>query len=255
MNDVNDLKLHLDRGRAESFGSIAVEYDKHRSPFPDGLIADLVKLRPDRVLDVASGTGRVGRQLLAHGIFALGVELDPRMAEVARAHGMKTEVARFEEWDDRGRSFDLVTVGDAWHWIEPAAGIAKLGKVLRKGGTLARFFNTHALPENLLEGFESIYAKLAPKVVVHGKLPAKIEWTDPLESSPLFANHEKRVYEWERSFDADGWIALTNTVSDHQRMDPAERAKLFEMLHAAITSLGGRFVATGKTYALFAKRV
>jgi SAM-dependent methyltransferase len=255
MTDVKDLELHLDRGRAESFGSIAVEYDKHRSPFPDELIADLAKIQPDRVLDVASGTGRVGRQLGAHGIAALSVELDPRMAEVARAHGIETEVARFEEWDARSRSFDLVTIGDAWHWIEPAAGVAKIGQVLRKGGTLARFFNTHALPENLLESFESIYAKLAPKVIVHGKLPAKIEWKDPLESSPLFANHEKRVYEWKRSFDADGWIGLTNTFSDHQRMDPAERAKLFESLHAAISFLGGRFVATGKTYALFAKRV
>lgn len=255
MTDVRDLELHLDRGRAGSFGSVAREYDEHRSPFPDDLIADLARARPDRVLDVASGTGRVGRQLAAHGVRTLGVELDPRMAEVARAHGIETEVARFEEWDDRGRTFDLVTVGDAWHWIEPVAGIAKIGKVLREGGMLARFFNTHALPAELLERFEPIYAELAPKLIVHGKLPATIVWTDPLESSALFADHEKRVYAWERSFDADGWIALTNTVSDHQRMDPAGRAKLFGALHAAITSLGGRFVATGRTHALFAKRV
>mgnify|MGYP002147678080 CR=1 FL=1 len=255
MTDLRDLELHRDRGRAGSFGSIALEYDRHRSPFPDALIADLAELRPQRVLDVASGTGRVGRQLRAHGVRTLGVELDPRMAEVARAHGIETEVARFEEWDDKGRSFELVTVGDAWHWIEPAAGTAKIGRVLRTGGTLARFFNTHALPERLLERLEPIYAELAPQITVHGRLPATIVWTDPLESSPLFARHVRRVYEWQRTFDADGWIAITNTVSDHQRLEPALRAELFARLHAAISALGGRFVATGGTHALFAERV
>ncbi|MGH7284250.1 MAG: class I SAM-dependent methyltransferase [Polyangiaceae bacterium] len=254
MTDIRDLQLHLDRGRAESFGSVAAEYDRFRSPFPEPLIADLAENKPNYALDVASGTGRIPRQLAAHGVRALGVELDARMAQVARAHGVEVEVSRFEEWDDRGRTFDLVTVADAWHWIEPKAGIAKIGKVLRPGGTLARFFNTHKVPENLLAGFESIYAKLAPNVMVHGKLPDTIEWKDPLEDSPLFTHHEKRIYEWERSFDADSWLGLTRTVSDHQRMDPAEREKLFEMLRGAITFLGGRFVAKGKTFALFANR-
>lgn len=253
MTDLHDL--HLDRGRASSFGSVAAQYDQYRSAFPEQLIADLAELKPDCALDIASGTGRVPRQLASHGIRSLGVELDARMADVARAHGADVEVARFEDWDDRGRSFDLVTIGDAWHWIEPDAGIAKVAKVLRPGGTFARFFNTHTAPENLLSGIESIYAKVAPHLLVHGRPPDEsIEWKDPLVASPLFTHHEKRTYEWERSFDADSWIGLTNTVSDHQRADPAQREKLFEMLRAAITFLGGRFVAKGKTFALFAKR-
>ena len=77
------------------------------------------------MLDVGCGTGKVARGLLARGLDVLGVELDPRMAALARAHGVEVEVAAFEDWDDRGRTFDLITFGDAWHWIDPAARLAQ----------------------------------------------------------------------------------------------------------------------------------
>jgi hypothetical protein len=35
-----------------------------------------------------------------------GVEVDERMADVARSYGIAVEVAAFERWDDAGRQFD-----------------------------------------------------------------------------------------------------------------------------------------------------
>jgi 2-polyprenyl-3-methyl-5-hydroxy-6-metoxy-1,4-benzoquinol methylase len=110
-------ELYRDRGRAESFGSVAEQYDRYRAGYPEGLIEDLVGMRPARVLDVGCGTGKVAVPLIRRGLSVLGVEADERMAGVARGHGVHVQVAAFETWDTAGQVFDLVTCGDAWHWI------------------------------------------------------------------------------------------------------------------------------------------
>jgi 2-polyprenyl-3-methyl-5-hydroxy-6-metoxy-1,4-benzoquinol methylase len=74
--------------------------------------------------------------LAGQGLPVLGVEADGRMADVARSHGIEVEVSPFETWEDRRRRFDLVTCGDAWHWIDPRLGIAKAAGVLSPGGTI-----------------------------------------------------------------------------------------------------------------------
>jgi hypothetical protein len=47
------------------------------------------------------------------------------MAELARQGGTGTEVAKFEDWDPAGRTFNVVIAAQAWHWVDPAAGAAK----------------------------------------------------------------------------------------------------------------------------------
>src|SRR5437868_443273 len=109
-------ELYLDRERAEIFGAIAGQYDRFRPEYPTALIDDLVALRPSTVLDIGCGTGKVAAEFVRRGLSVVGVELDPQMAAVAQAHGVSVEVATFEDWDDAGRRFDLVTAGASWHW-------------------------------------------------------------------------------------------------------------------------------------------
>jgi SAM-dependent methyltransferase len=120
---------------------------------------------PTRVLDVGCGTGKVARTLARRGPAVLGVEADERMANVARGHGVEVEVAPFETWDDAGRRFDLLTCGDAWHWIDPDAGVAKAARVLAAGGVMAWFWNSSQVEEPLASAFTRVYAQHAPEIV------------------------------------------------------------------------------------------
>src|ERR1700742_4907736 len=97
---------HQDRRRAESFGTAAQEYDRHRPRYPRPLIADLVTRSGLEVLDVGAGTGIAARQLADAGADVLAVEPDPRMARVAAAKGIRVEDATFEEWRAGYRGFD-----------------------------------------------------------------------------------------------------------------------------------------------------
>ena len=242
---------HLDRARAESFGSYADAYDRHRPPFPNGLVDDLVALAPKRVLDAGCGTGLVARALSARGLSVLGVELDARMAEIARRHGIDVEVARFEEWDDAGRRFDLVTFGDAWHWIDPAKGTAKVASILEPGGVLVRFFKGYVLPPETFAKLEAIYRLLAPSLSVYGRWPEGIEWVDPVASSQDLVMLPMKEYAWDEVFSASQWTGFVSTASDHRRLPPPVLTRLLDAVGEA---MGPAVSVRARTVALFAQR-
>src|SRR3954447_8993998 len=100
--------VHRQRERADSFGAAARAYDQYRPRYPAQLIDDLVAPGIDTALDVGAGTGISSRQLANRGVDVLALEPDPRMAEVAAEKGIRTQLAKFEDWDDAGQTFDLV---------------------------------------------------------------------------------------------------------------------------------------------------
>jgi SAM-dependent methyltransferase len=230
--------LHRDRERAESFGSIAQLYDRYRpAPAPE-FIDELVALQPANVLDIGCGTGKVARELLARGLDVLGVEPDERMAGIAREHGVEVELSAFEAWDDRGRTFDLVTCGDAWHWIDPERGWRKIGRVLRPGGTVARFWNHNEVDEPLRSALLAVHRRVVPEI--EHRSPERRRATDD-------PRVEHRIYPWERRYSADDWVALMSTYSVNQTLEPSRLAELQRELHAAITAHGGTVGVHGST--------
>jgi SAM-dependent methyltransferase len=227
-------ELFRDRGRAESFGSIAETYDRLRPAPAAEFVDELVALRPGKVLDIGCGTGKVARELAARGLDVLGVEPDERMAAFARRHGVVVEVAAFEDWDPRGRHFDLITCGDAWHWIDPERAWRKIGAVLAPGGTVARFWSHYELDEPLRGAIEAVYERIAPELI---NLPRSGGGDD---GDPRV---EHRLYPWTQSYTADEWVALTATYSASQTLAPERLAELQRALHAAITAHGGTVLA------------
>ncbi|GAA5039532.1 class I SAM-dependent methyltransferase [Actinopolymorpha pittospori] len=253
-------ELHLDRERAGSFGSVAEHYDRYRLTYPRELIDDLAGPRPVKVLDVGCGTGKAATALAERGLCVLGVEVDERMAQVARAHGLEVQVAAFETWDPAGRTFDLVTCGDAWHWIDPSRGTAKAAEVLNVGGTIARFWTATVLSEDVSAAFDPIYRRYAPEVTQVWRPAENAQRVhpssdDPFEQSSAFSSVELRTYQWERSFRGEDWVGLVTTISDHQRLGAERLTPLVQALRTTIEELGGTIRAHHKTRVLLAQRV
>jgi SAM-dependent methyltransferase len=220
-------ELHRDRVRAESFGAVAEDYERYRPAFPDALLDDLAALGGTDALDVGCGTGRVARGLAQRGLSVLGVDIDPRMAAVARDHGVRVEVARFEDWDDAGRRFDLIAFGDTWHWIDPKRGAAKIALALRPGGTFAGFWNLQVLDEPVMQALDVAYRQHAPEVYVYGRAPTlPPNAADPFRLEGPFSPLETKTYPWERRVSGADWAAFAGTISDHRRLPPERLALL-----------------------------
>ena len=249
------------RRLAESFGADAARYDRVRPSYPRALADQVLADLPGRqVLDVGIGTGLGSRPFRDAGAVVLGVDADPRMAEFARSRGFEVEVARFEQWDTAGRTFDAVIADQAWHWIDPVAGAVKAAKVLRPGGRLALFWNLADPEPDMAAAFADIYR------LVDTGLPT-IPWTTPaLDTYPRLhditlngihaaaAFHEPTELRlpWSDTISRDSWLDQVPMQRGHDRIPTDRLADLLTALGAAIEAHGGTFTMNYTTVTITA---
>jgi SAM-dependent methyltransferase len=203
------------------------------------------------VLDVGCGTGIAARQFRDAGCRVLGVEVDERMAEQARRHGIAVEVAAFEDWDPAGRAFDAVVAAQAWHWIDAQAGARQAARVLRPGGRLAAFWNVAGPEPALAEAFAEVYRAVVPDNPVFGRAAAArpengyaafcARAAAGMRESGAFAASERWTFDWERSYTRDEWLDAVPTTGGHSLFSAAELARVLAGVGAAIDRAGGAF--------------
>ncbi|HWD06595.1 MAG TPA: class I SAM-dependent methyltransferase [Amycolatopsis sp.] len=229
---------------AESFGVDAARYDRARPPYPAELIGRLADAGRD-VLDVGCGTGIAARQLRERGCAVLGVEPDERMAEFASAKGIEVEVARFEQWDANGRTFDAVVSGQAWHWVDPVEGARQAAQVLRPGGVLGLFWHVFAPPEDIAAAFGEAFRKAVPEFPIKAdRVPSRDAYRPVVEKSLAgseFGALEQRFYEWQHHYTRDEYLDLLPTQGGLTRLSDEQRATVLTAVGAAIDARGGRF--------------
>ncbi len=237
--------LHDHHRRAVSFGDDPDAYDRERPSYPTALIDELVSTGPRRVLDIGCGTGKAGRLLVERGCEVLGVEPDPRMAALARTHGLEVEVARFEDWDAAGRRFDLAVCGQAWHWVDPDGGARAAARALRPEARLALFWNRGTHDPEVQGALDEVYARLVP-AMRGGSAPLgtmgsqrAVSHDEALTTAGAFGPAETFAYEWAHDYPRERWLELLGTHSDHRVLPDAERARLLEAVGEVVDRLGG----------------
>ncbi|MFI6918888.1 class I SAM-dependent methyltransferase [Nonomuraea spiralis] len=241
---------HQQRRMAESFGTDADRYDRTRPRYPEAMVTRVAESLPGPyVLDVGIGTGIAARQFQAAGCEVFGVDVDARMAGLARRDGIEVEVSAFESWDPAGRTFDGVVAGQTWHWIDPVAGAAKAAEVLRPGGRLALFWNVFQPPAALGDVFAEVYrrvlpgmpalAQAGPAVGMYLSLLDKI--ADGIRAAGAFGEPEEWRYGWERVYTRDEWLEQVPTHGPATGLPPEQLRELLDGLGAAVDAAGGAF--------------
>jgi SAM-dependent methyltransferase len=247
-----------DLGRV--FNEVPELYDRVRPTYPDELFADLVAIigmdRRSSVLEVGCGTGQATRSLAALGASVIAVEPGPGMAVLARQRlatfsNVVVETSTFEEWDDRGRLFDVLVAASAWHWVDPSIGWRRAHKVLHPGGWMALLGNVVVRRP----GETEVYAETAD---LHDRFsPGNSDWGHPpledevrttdegwgLVTDPggLFGPTIVRWYPAVQRFDADGFADLLRSTSPYRRLDRDVREPLLEAITERIrTRMGDR---------------
>jgi SAM-dependent methyltransferase len=200
------------------------------------------------VLDVGCGTGIAARQFQMAGCTVLGVDVDPRMAELARRSGLEVEVARFEAWDPADRAFDAVVSGQAWHWIDPVAGASKAAEALRPGSRLAVFWNVFQPPPELGHAFAAVYRRVLPDVPMLGRVPGLESYStlfataaDGIRAADRFGDPDQWRFDWDRTYTRDEWLDQLPTAGGHSQFPPAKLEELLAGIGAAIDAAGGDF--------------
>ena len=128
---------------ATQFAELAGVYERGRPEYAPAVVAVIAAelgLPPGaRVLDLAAGTGKLTRALLAGGLDVIAVEAHTQLCD-----GLAERVGRERVREGLAEAIPLpdnaiaaVTVADAFHWFDRSPALAEIRRVLRPGGGLA----------------------------------------------------------------------------------------------------------------------
>jgi SAM-dependent methyltransferase len=242
------------------FNEVPELYDRVRPGYPDELFADLVTVsgmdERSSVLEVGCGTGQATRSLATLGCSVTAIEPGEEMAALARQRiatfgNVEVETSMFEEWDDRGRRFDVLVAASSWPWVDPSIGWQRAHDVLHPAGWMALLGNVVVRrvgePEVYAETAD-LHERFCPGNPgwAHPPLEDDVRTTDEgwgLVEDPggLFGSTIVRWYPTVQWFDGDGFADHLRSLSLYRRLDRDVREPLLDAIAERIrTRMGDR---------------
>lgn len=122
-------------------------YERARPGYSEEAVDHIVHalgIGPDRrVLDLAAGTGKLTRALVATGAAVVASEPSPAMQVTFASILPHTPQVRAtaEHLPFADDTFDAITVAQAFHWFDAPVALAGCARILRPGGGLALVWN------------------------------------------------------------------------------------------------------------------
>ncbi len=223
---------------AASFGAVADSYERGRPDYPPAVVGALVAelgLGPRaRVLDLAAGTGKLTRALVAAGLDVVAVEpqaeLRAKLEAVLPAERIHDGTAEAIPLADA--AVEAVTVADSFHWFRAEEALAEIRRVLTPAGGLAALTTFPDWSDtSWAEEFGNLVSELRPEHPFFDG-PAWSEtviaaggWTEPREVRVIAPqpSRPERIVELFRSM---SWVAAL--PDDEREIRTAEVTELIE---------------------------
>lgn len=221
---------------ATSFGAAAEAYEQGRP----GYLAEAVRwlIEPagasPRIVDVGAGTGKLTRAIIALDDLdadVIAVDPDATMLDALQAvvPGVETRIGSAERLDLPDESVDAVVLGQAWHWVDPVAGSAEIGRVLRPGGVLGLIWNIRddAVP----------WVARLTEIMRGSHAEQLISAGGPVVAAP-FSALEAQSWRWTLRTTRDALNAMVCSRSYVIKADPVERARIERDVDELLDAIG-----------------
>lgn len=220
---------------ATSFGAEAENYEAGRPDYPFEAVAWMLEPMPDgarRIADVGAGTGKLTRVLAkAPGAEIVAIDPDPVMLEALRAAipGVPTFAGTAESLPLPDAGVDAVVLGQAWHWVEPVAASAEIGRAVRSGGVLGLIWN---LRDDRVDWVRRLTQ------IMHGShAEMMLAAGDPVIAAP-FGPLEQESWEWTRAITRDQLHSMASSRSYIITASAEEKARIRNEMDALFDELG-----------------
>jgi SAM-dependent methyltransferase len=218
-----------------SFGAIATDYDRLRPSPPANAVRWLVPAGCELAVDLAAGTGLLTRAIAAQVSNVVAVEPDARMAAVLRSRSPGVHVAsgRGEALPLRSRVADALLISSAWHWMDPAATLPEIARVLRDGGRFGVIWTSRDRHVDWVAELDRLRQPLATSEYRRRGREVNLPDRD------LFGNVQEASFTFTRSMTADDLVAMLGTYSGLITASQAERDKALGRARAALAARFG----------------
>jgi SAM-dependent methyltransferase len=177
-------------------------YERARPGYSEESVAHLVTTLAvgpaSRVLDIAAGTGKLTRALVASGAAVVGSEPSASMRQIfAEVLPDTPQVgSTAEQLPFADHTFDAVTVAQAFHWFDAPAALAEMARVLRPGGGLALVWNERDESDPVVAELTRI-----SKWDVHQPYPVGMDFGKVIDASGAFGPVTRRRFPFVQELD------------------------------------------------------
>ncbi|MDP6068189.1 MAG: class I SAM-dependent methyltransferase [Alphaproteobacteria bacterium] len=247
------------------FGRTAADYARHRAGYPDELFERLVVLgvgQPgQRLLDLATGTGFLGRGFARRGARVTGLDRSDELLGEARRldaeAGVETDcvLGRAEETGLPDTSFDVVTVGQAWHWFERPKAAAEARRLLVPGGAMAMaHFDWLPVPGSVVEASEALIQAHNPDWPWGGR-----DGFHTYEAADLsaagFGAIESFSFDVHVPYSAEAWRGRIRASAGVGATLSADRIAAFDAAHVELLAerFGDELMAPHRAFAMIGR--
>lgn len=234
-----------------TFNEDVLNYDKMRPTYVEELFQDVIQFsnltNSKKALEIGIGTGQATLPFLKTGCKVTAIELGENLAIFSSA-----KFSSFANFDVRNGDFETIALNPdrydfiysatAFHWIPQEIGYPKVYQLLRSGGVLALFWNRpQPMKENELHtAMQKLYAKYNPS----SREPAAHTEEKCLEIANTikrygFTDVSFKLYHQTRTFDAQSYVSLLNTYSDHRALQEEKRILFEKEMIETINDYGG----------------
>jgi len=133
---------------SNAFAGTAEHYIRYRLPYPGALFEDLLTrvdaVDAERMFDLGCGPGRIALNLAPRFRDVWALDIEPEMVDVGRADAVRRGI-RNVQWivgaaemaNAPASSFDLITIGEAFHRFQQRPIVQRSLEWLHPGGALA----------------------------------------------------------------------------------------------------------------------
>ena len=141
-------------------------------------------------------------------------------------------------------AFDLVLAATAFHWIPYKVAYPRCARALKPSGSLALLWNFVDIPDTrFYRDLQGIYRSIVPRMHLSAPPELRIErQRKKIVSSGHFGPVTMLRYPWQKEYDADGYIGLLKTMSDHAILAANIRREIFRAIRKLIADNGGSFI-------------
>lgn len=249
--------MPVHKSAEEGYAAVGALYEQGRPEYSSDAVAYLLQRmgHPRRLVDLAAGTGKFTRALLAAGATPVAVEPVAHMRETfaAQQPGVEIVDGTAEAIPFADASVDGVVAAQAFHWFEGPAALREIHRVLKPMGALGLVWNG---ADRTVDWVEAVWREIDAR---RDDTPHawSYAWKDAFTPDAGFSPLISTTFRHDHTTDRAGLIARVTSISFIQRATAESRNELVAHVERVCddAALPARFVLPYNCYLHWCRRI